>query len=144
MRRLEPGRITRGLGYLGVVGLAACVDLGGFLVLTRLGAWVPAAAIASFLAAALLNYTLSALLVFKAPLSPRGLQTFLAVGFGGLLINATVTSLVHALGLPPLPSKAAGIGVAFFFNLAGNVLVVFRPARTQGQGDDAGGANSKP
>ena len=122
----QSGKLTRGATYLVIVTLAACVDLGGFALLHHAGLMIPIAAVASFVVAAVLNYTLSARLVFAARWSLRGLRTFLVVGTGGLVVNAAVTSLASLAGVAPVWAKAIAIGVAFFVNLSGNVFIVFR------------------
>jgi putative flippase GtrA len=127
MKRLA--QASTGARYLAVVGTAAVLDLGGFLLLTRVGTPVPPAAALAFLAAAAFNYSASARWVFRQPPTARRFLLFLATGLVGLLVNTGVTASAHAAGLAPGLAKLAGIGVAFFVNAALNVTVVFAGAR---------------
>lgn len=113
--------------YVVTGGLAAVVDLLGFHGLVTAGVPLLIAAVASWLAAAWVNYVLTSTFVFRLrPTWRRGLA-FLIGALSGLAINATVTLCgVSMLGLEPTLAKLVGIGVAFFFNFALNVGVVFR------------------
>lgn len=108
-------------------GTAAVVDIGGFVVLVALAVPLVPAAIASFVAAAVVNYLLTARFVFGQQASRRAFVRFFAAALVGLAINVGVTVLAATqLGLPPRLAKIAGVGVAFCFNFALNALLVFR------------------
>ena len=115
--------------YFGTAGVAAVVDLGGFAALLAWAAPVPAAAIASFLVANVVNYLLSARFAFGAAPSLRRYPMFLAAAGIGLAINVSVTwALTWGTDLHPLLAKTSGIGTAFVANFALNLRLVF-PAR---------------
>ena len=126
MRRDGLGKLGR---YALTAGAAAVVDLGGFAALHALGLGVPTAATASYLAANVANYVLSARYAFGARASPARYPAFLAGSAAGLLVNVGVTALAAGpLGAPPSLAKLIGIGMAFGVNFAINWLVIF-PAR---------------
>lgn len=112
--------------YFVTAGLAAIVDIGGFVLLVGAGmALVPAAA-SSFVVAALVNYLASSRFVFGAPASVRGFGRFFAGALAGLAINVGVTFLAATqLGLVPALAKTVGVGVAFLANFAINATLVF-------------------
>lgn len=112
--------------YLAVVGAAAVIDLGGFVLLERAGAPIAPAAAFSFLCAAVFNYSVNARVVFRQAATSSRFLLFLAVGLMGLTVNTGVTAGAHALGAAPALAKTIGIGAAFFVNAGLNVLVVFR------------------
>lgn len=108
-------------------GIAAIVDLGGFIGLHGMGMSVPLAAALSFLVAAVVNYLLSARFVFSADARLAGFLLFLGVAAIGFAINVSVTSLAQLwLGLAPWVAKLTGIGCAFVINFAMNTGIVFR------------------
>lgn len=113
-------------GYFVTGGIAAIVDIGGFALLAPTGLPTPAAASLSFLAAAVVNYLLSARLVFRHPVSARHFGRFLAAALVGLAINVSVTTLLFERGLAPVLAKTGGVGIAFFANYLLVALVVFR------------------
>jgi putative flippase GtrA len=128
--------------YLVTGSVAAIVDIGVFSALFALGVAVPIGATVAFLVATVCNYWISAPFVFGAGRSLGGYLRFLAAAAFGFLINVGLTIwlpgplallLPAALVvlLPPLPivAKVIAIGVAFVFNFAVNLLVVFRPQR---------------
>lgn len=119
----------RFLQYLAVVGAAAVIDLGGFLILERLGVIVPVAAVASFTAAAAFNYSVNARVVFGQRATAMRFGLFFALGLVGLSVNAGVTTLAHFVGFWPVFAKMAGIGVAFVVNTFANYVFVFRVDR---------------
>lgn len=122
--------MRRLMRYVLTGGTAACVDLGGFVVLRALEVALLPAAAASFAAAAFVNFRLTARFVFSTAPTARRLLGFLAFALAGLAINTGVTLAVATLAaLPDWIAKLAGIGVAFGFNYLANVLIVFRPAR---------------
>ena len=119
---------ARFLGYGMTGGLAAVIDFGLFVIFERAGLTVPLAATASFLVAAVFNFTASSLVVFKTPVTGKRFARFLSVASVGLAINVGMTWLLHAfLGSPAL-GKLGGIGSAFVFNYIAHSLLVFRPA----------------
>ena len=120
--------VVKLLGYTVTGGIAAIVDAGGFAALSALGAGVAAAGVASFCAAALVNYALSSRFVFASTVSPQGFALFLVTALIGLTINVGITLLgVYLLGLLPLVAKLTGIGTAFLVNFVLNLRFVFRP-----------------
>ncbi|SDW56616.1 GtrA family protein [Roseicitreum antarcticum] len=113
--------------YIVAGGLAACVDLGGFVVLTSAGMALLPAAVLSFALAMLVNFALSSAYVFGAKATWRRLAGFAAFATLGLCLNTGLTlSAATMLGLAPWLAKTCGIGGAFVFNYAVNALVVFR------------------
>lgn len=123
MTRSTAGQFAR---YLLTGGAAAVVDLGGFAVLHRTGMPIAAAAVASFCAAALVNYGLTARFVFAVRPSIRHFLLFLAFATIGLAINVGVTVLLSTtFGLPPDLGKLGGIAVAVIVNFAMNKWIVF-------------------
>ena len=112
--------------YVLTGGTAALVDLGGFALLLHLSVPIAVAGTASFLAALLVNYALTARFVFGVRPGLNRLPVFALGALMGLCINMGVTLGLSALGLVPLLAKCAGIGTAFLFNFAINALVVFR------------------
>ena len=113
--------------YLVTGGVAALVDLLGFLVLLGAGLpLVPAAAL-SFTAAILLNFALSSYVVFAVPMTRHRFVAYIGFAMAGLVINTTVTALAAGVvGLIPWAAKILGIGTAFVFNFLVNALIVFR------------------
>ncbi len=117
------GQLVR---YGGTGGLAAVVDLTGFVLLTAAGLGVALAAALSFLLATVFNYALTARFVFAQKASWRGYGRFLLAAVSGFAVNVGITVMVLRLfGLPPAMSKAIGIVVAFFANFTLNALLVF-------------------
>lgn len=116
------------MGYLLVGGLAAVVDIGLFhLLVSRVeGVLLPAAA--SFLVAAVVNYSLSSVWVYRRQWrSISRAATFLLFALVGLCINAGGTWwLVHFLPIPATLAKVGGVGIAFAVNFLMNTFVVFR------------------
>lgn len=115
-------------GYFVTGGIAAIVDIGGFWALSAAGLATPVAATLSFLVAAVVNYQLSARLVFRHMVSFSGFGRFLAAALIGLGINVGVTTALAGNGLQPVMAKIAGVGVAFLVNYLLAALVVFRNA----------------
>jgi putative flippase GtrA len=111
-------------GFTG--GIAAFVDLGGFMALLSMGLLLPVAASLSFLAASVVNYMLSVHFVFSARMTIRAYLRFLMFASLGLVINVTVTIVADdAVGLSPLLAKSAGILIAFGVNFLLNLKFVF-------------------
>ena len=114
------------LRYLLTGGAAAVVDVGGFDLLLKGGLAIPAAAVASFCAAAVVNYLLTSRFVFRRTAHARGFVVFLAIAALGLLVNVGVTWAAAAqLPIAPVLAKVMGIGVAFALNFLLNAFVVF-------------------
>jgi len=111
-----------------VGGLAAVVDIGLFHFLAPRFPHPLPPAVLSFLVAACVNYTLSALWVYRRDW--RSLQRagrFLLFACVGLCINADVTwALASSLPIALTLAKVGGIGVAFVANFLMNTFLVFR------------------
>ena len=126
--RRAPALARQELGYLLVGGLAAVVDIGLFhLLVSRMdGILLPA--VASFLVAAVVNYTLSSVWVYRRQWrSLRRASRFLLFALVGLCINAGVTWwLVHLFAAAPTLAKIGGVGIAFGANFLMNTFIVFR------------------
>jgi putative flippase GtrA len=113
--------------YVITGGTAAVVDLLGFRVLLSIALPIGLAAVASWLIAAFVNYSLTSRFVFRRATSHKGRLHFLVGAAIGLCINAGVTLLfAEQFGLDPLPSKLIGIGTAFILNFFINLLWVFK------------------
>lgn len=122
--RSVPEKLAR---YFFTGGLAAVVDLGGFVLLARVGWPVTLAAASSFLVAMLFHYVAASRIVFAQSLSGRRFIAFALASLVGLAVNTGVTSLAaYVLALPPVWAKVLGIGVAFAVNFSVNLLVTFR------------------
>lgn len=128
------GRWAYAPGYALAAGLAAVVDIGGFHLLEpRLGHVLAAAAL-SFAVAAVVNYGLSSVWVYRRDWrSPRRAALFLVFACVGLSLNAGVTwVLAGALAVHPTLAKAGGVATAFGVNFLVNTHLVFargRPAQ---------------
>ncbi len=118
------------LGYTLAGGLAAGVDIGGFHWLApRLQPLLLAAAL-SFVLAALVNYTLSSLWVYRRRWrSMRRAALFLALACVGLAVNSGVTWwLASTLPLHATLAKVGGVATAFGINFWMNTRLVFARA----------------
>lgn len=126
-----PTLVRQALGYLVTGGLAAVVDIGGFHLLAPHFEGVLLPAVLSFLVAAVVNYTLSSVKVYRRDWrSPRRALLFLLFACVGLSINASVTwALATALPIPATLAKVGGVGVAFVANFLMNTFIVFRAGR---------------
>lgn len=112
-----PEVIGRILRYLIVGGTAALVDVTGFGLTRSLGIPLVAGATASFLAAAIVNFLLSARWVFGVAPTLRKFGPFLFGTLAGLTANVVVTAMsVGRLGLSWGASKLLGIAVALVLN----------------------------
>lgn len=119
--------------YFLTAGTASVVDVGGFALLCLVPLPIAAAAITSFLVAAVVNYLLSSRLVFHAVSSFRGFGVFLLAALGGLLVNVSVTLIgTIYLSLVPVIAKIIGVGTAFLVNFWINLRVVFRATPVEG------------
>jgi putative flippase GtrA len=140
--RSAPRRMARqAAGYLVVGGAAAVVDIGVFHALMQLAdaglaklaghlhvARLLLAAALSFSIAAVLNYLLSSVWLYRRNWrSARRAAMFLLFALVGLGINSAATWW-FASHLPILPTvaKIGGVGVAFVANFLMNTLIVFK------------------
>ena len=124
------GVVERLARYALTGGAAAVTDLSAFALLCPAVLPAPTAAACAFAVAALLNYALTSLFVFRHPLQLKRLGLFLLVSLAGLTVNVTVTVAgAWGLDLPVVLAKAGGIGAAFLVNFWLNSLIVFREAR---------------
>jgi len=123
-----PVLARQALGYLMVGGLAAVVDIGLFHLLVSRTEGVLLPAVASFMVAAVVNYSLSSLWVYRRQWrSMRRAVTFLLFALVGLCINAGATWwLVHSLPIPATLAKVGGVGIAFVANFLMNTFFVFK------------------
>ena len=123
-----PKLARQAFGYLIVGGLAALVDIGLFHWLAPRFAGVLLPAAFSFLVAAVVNYSLSSLWVYRRQWrSLRRAALFLLFASVGLCINAGVTWwLANALPIVPTVAKVGGVAVAFTANFLMNTFIVFR------------------
>lgn len=113
--------------YAGTAGVAAIVDIGLFWGLSELSVPVAIAAVASFLVASVVNYTLTAPYVFQSPMSFLQYGMYLSTASLGFAINVGVTLyLSEVVGFIPPLAKLIGVGIAFFANFALNSALVFR------------------
>ena len=119
-----PGKLV---GYFFTAGAAAVVDIGGFVLLTHWGVPLVAAATASFLLAAVVNYLLSSRFVFRSRASGRGFLLFASAALVGLGVNVAITYVAATyLSLLPALAKIVGVGTAFLVNFTVNSKLVFR------------------
>jgi putative flippase GtrA len=122
--RSVPEKLAR---YVCTGGLAAIVDLGGFVLLARFGWPLVVAAAASFLVAMLFHYVAASRIVFAHALSWSRFTSFALASLLGLAANTGVTSAAaYLFALTPAWSKVLGIGAAFAVNFSVNLLVTFR------------------
>lgn len=119
--------------YFLTAGTASVVDVGGFALLCLIPLPIAAAAITSFLVAAVVNYLLSSRLAFNAVPSFTGFGVFLLAALGGLLVNVSMTLIgTTYLSLAPVVAKIIGVGTAFLVNFWINLRVVFRARPVEG------------
>jgi putative flippase GtrA len=123
-----PRLAQQAFGYLIVGGLAAVVDIGLFHVLAPHFAGVLAPAVISFLIAAVVNYSLSSMWVYRRQWrSLRRAGVFLLFASVGLAINAGATwMLASQFPVMPTVAKIGGVGIAFIANFLMNTFIVFR------------------
>ncbi len=115
-------------GYALAGGLAAVVDIGGFhLLAPRLDSVLLAAGL-SFAVAAVVNYTLSSLWVYRRAWGwPRRAAPFMVCACMGLAVNAGMTWwLAQLLPLHATLAKAGGVACALGINFVVNTRLVFR------------------
>ena len=117
-----------------VGGIAACVDIGLFMLLARgMGlAYQPVAA-GTFVLATLVNYVLSVRFVFVSGMRFRRrweIALVFLVSAAGLALNQAVLALcMERLGVALLPAKVAATGTVFFWNYFARRSFVFARAR---------------
>ena len=124
-------RIAR---YFAVGGVAACVDIGLFMLFAQhLGLPYLRVSAASFVVATLVNYLLSIRFVFVSGQRFRRrwevTLVFLVSGIGLALNQAILAFSVESLGLTLLFSKLAATGVVFFWNYFARRVLVFGAVR---------------
>lgn len=124
----SPVLARQALGYLLVGGLAAVVDIGLFHLLAPHAPGVLLPAMASFMVAAVVNYSLSSVWVYRRQWrSWRRAATFGLFALVGLCINAGATwGLAQSLVIHATLAKIGGVGIAFVANFLMNTFVVFR------------------
>jgi putative flippase GtrA len=121
----------RGLGrYFIVGGVAACVDIGLFLLFAKhLGLPYLRVATASFVLATLVNYYLSVRFVFVSGQRFRRrweVAMVFLVSAVGLALNAAILWVCVELGrLDLLLAKVTATGVVFFWNYFARRIFVF-------------------
>jgi putative flippase GtrA len=133
-----PRLARQAFAYLLTGGLAAVVDIGLFHLLTRHAASLLAGgvriegvllpAVLSFCIAAVVNYMLSSLWVYRRQWrSLRRAGLFLVFALAGLCINAGATWwLASSFPVMPTLAKIGGVGMAFVANFLMNTFIVFR------------------
>ncbi|HTU56459.1 MAG TPA: GtrA family protein [Acetobacteraceae bacterium] len=117
--------------YFIVGGIAAVVDIGGFLILTGpLRIFWFWAAMASFLVSVVVNYTLSIRFVFESGIRFRRhheAALVLAVSTIGLLLNeAALWVMIDFAGWESLPAKLVATAVVFLWNYGARQHFIFR------------------
>lgn len=123
-----PALLRQAAGYLVTGGIAAVVDIGAFHLLSLQTGGLLLPAVTSFLAAAAVNYVLTAALVFGQDWrSLRRAGLFLLFASIGLCVNVGSTwVLATALPIAPTLAKVGGVAIAFGVNFLMNALIVFR------------------
>lgn len=120
--------------YFLVGGIAAVVDIGGFMLLTGtfLVPWF-SAALASFLAAVIVNYLLSIRFVFESRVRFRRsheILLVLLVSTIGLALNeAILWAMIAEAGRGRLFAKIVATGMVFAWNYGARQNFVFRAVR---------------
>jgi putative flippase GtrA len=117
--------------YFIVGGIAAVVDIGGFLLLTgSLGMFWFWAALASFVAAVGVNYVLSIRFVFETGVRFRRhheVALVLLVSVIGLALNeAALWAMIDLAGLDRLPAKLVATALVFLWNYGARKNFIFR------------------
>jgi putative flippase GtrA len=127
----EARRIAR---YFVVGGVAACVDIGLFMLFAK-GMGLPYLRVsaATFVAATLVNYWLSIRFVFVSGQRFRRrweVALVFAVSAVGLALNQAILALaVERLGTGLLAAKLLATGTVFFWNYLARRLLVFGAVR---------------
>jgi len=125
---VAPHLARQALGYLVVGGFAAVVDIGLFHLLAQRVQGLLLPAVASFMVAAVINYSLSSLWVYRRQWrSLKRAALFMLFASVGLCINAGATWwLGSALPIAPTLAKIGGVAIAFGANFLMNTFIVFR------------------
>lgn len=114
--------------YLFIGGLAAIVNLFVFLGMFSAGLNIAISAPAAFIIAAVVNYFLCILLLFKRNIkwnsAPETLLYCLLVGAVAFL-DLGITKSLLAAGISPAPSKFIATGFALTFNFIGRRFLIF-------------------
>lgn len=116
-----------------VGGVAACVDIGLFLLFAQhFGLPYLRVAAVTFVIATLVNYFLSVRFVFVSGVKFRRrweIALVFVVSAVGLAVNQAILALaVEALRMGLLPAKVAATGVVFFWNYFARRRFVFAAA----------------
>jgi glycosyltransferase involved in cell wall biosynthesis len=114
--------------YTFIGGIAAVVNLMGFLVLLRLRLPLPTSAALSFGLAAIVNYFLCIASLFrhKARWSSTGeLITYVLVVSAVGLLDVGITDLLYSMGTVPWLAKSTASFTGLVFNFLGRRFVVF-------------------
>ena len=127
----ELKRIAR---YFAVGGVAACVDIGLFLLFAQhFGLPYLRVAAATFVVATLVNYWLSIRFVFVSGARFRRrweVALVFAVSAVGLVLNQGILALaVERLGAALLAAKLLATGAVFFWNYFARRVLVFGAVR---------------
>ena len=127
----EAKRIAR---YFVVGGVAACVDIGLFLLFAQsLGLPYLRVSAATFVVATLVNYLLSIHFVFVSGQRFRRRYevalVFLVSGIGLVLNQAILAFCVESLRFSLLVSKLCATGIVFFWNYFARRVFVFGAVR---------------
>jgi len=131
--RLRDARLLR---YLIASAVALAADLGSFLVMYRLGAFVPAAYAASYSLGILVHWLISSRLVFGDTVARRGLERtkqkalFVMSALLGLALTTAVGSVAVYAGIHPIGGKAAAVAASFTLTWLLRSKIVFRSSRT--------------
>ena len=92
--------VSKFLRYMVTGGIAAVVDVGGFALLINAQLNVLIAGIASFCAAALVNYLLTSQFVFGRTATAHGFALFLFAALIGLSVNVSKSQRWWGLASP--------------------------------------------
>ena len=122
-------RIVR---YFIVGGIAACVDVGIFVVFAKLLGWnYLAVAAVGFIIATFVNYLLSIRHVFESGVRfgrREEIALVYLVSAIGLIVNQTVLYVgIGILGLEMISTKLAATAIVFVWNYSARARLVFRP-----------------
>lgn len=116
------------LGYILVVSIGLCVDIGILLFLNSyVDLWYFFAAGISFSVAVVVNYALASSFVFKTRFSTLDLLTFFAIATLVLIVNqAAMYILVESYSYMVIIAKIITLPITFTANFILNKLFVFR------------------
>ena len=122
--------MMRAARYLGASLLALVVDMGGFLVLLRLGVGPAAAAALAYGLGVVAHWFVSAHAVFVGAVAQgagrlRQQALFVGSALVGLGVTAGVVAMGTAAGADPRLAKLAAVGVSFAATYLLRARVVF-------------------